>query len=205
MRAHTFKIVLVGDAGVGKSSLIKRHLTGEFHSKYIPTVGVEVHPLVFHTNKGNICLNIWDIAGDDKSSGIRDKYYGGADAAIVMFDIGNKLSLSRIPLWTESLKDLPMVLCGSKCDSMDRKVSYEEILMNNDKNTLYLDVSSKSNYNYEKPFIHLMRLLTGELDLTLEGNPPSLKSMRKKALKKLIRSMEQMVSDMNELMQTFDK
>ena len=58
-----FKLLLVGDAGVGKSSFVKRHVSGHFESKYIATRDVDVHPLDISTNKGNFRLNIWDTAG----------------------------------------------------------------------------------------------------------------------------------------------
>ncbi len=59
----TFKMILVGDGAVGKTTFVKRHITGEFEKKYIATIGVEVHPLKFHTNRGVICFNVWDTAG----------------------------------------------------------------------------------------------------------------------------------------------
>lgn len=60
-----FKLILVGDGGVGKTTFVKRHLTGEFEKKYVATLGVEVHPLVFHTNRGPIKFNVWDTAGQE--------------------------------------------------------------------------------------------------------------------------------------------
>jgi GTPase SAR1 family protein len=60
IKCPTFKLLLVGDGGTGKTTFVKRHETGEFEKKYIATVGVEVHPLVFHTNRGPIRFNVWD-------------------------------------------------------------------------------------------------------------------------------------------------
>ena len=70
-----FKLVLVGDGGTGKTTFVKHHLTGEFEKKYVATLGVEVHPLVFHTNRGPIKFNVWDTAGQEKFGGLRDGYY----------------------------------------------------------------------------------------------------------------------------------
>jgi hypothetical protein len=63
--APEFKLILVGDGGVGKTTFVKRHLTGEFEKKYVATLGVEVHPLTFHTNRGAIKFNCWDTAGQE--------------------------------------------------------------------------------------------------------------------------------------------
>jgi len=71
----TFKCVLVGDGGTGKTTFVKRHLTGEFEKKYVATLGVEVHPLVFYTTRGVIRFNVWDTAGQEKFGGLRDGYY----------------------------------------------------------------------------------------------------------------------------------
>ena len=70
----TFKLVLVGDGGVGKTTFVKRHLTGEFEKKYVATLGVDVYPLTFHTNHGPIKFVVWDTAGQEKFGGLRDGY-----------------------------------------------------------------------------------------------------------------------------------
>lgn len=69
-----YKLVLVGDGGVGKTTFVKRHLTGEFEKKYIATLGVEVHPMVFYTTLGEVRMNVWDTAGQEKLGGLRDGY-----------------------------------------------------------------------------------------------------------------------------------
>jgi GTP-binding nuclear protein Ran len=63
MQPVSFKIVLVGDGGVGKTTFVKRCRTGEFEKKYIATQGVDVVPLTFHTNYGPIIFKVWDCAG----------------------------------------------------------------------------------------------------------------------------------------------
>ena len=70
----TFKLVLVGDGGVGKTTFVKRHKTGEFEKKYVATVGAEVHKMDFTTGRGQIMFNVWDTAGQEKYAGLRDGY-----------------------------------------------------------------------------------------------------------------------------------
>ena len=76
-----FKLILLGDGGVGKTTFVKRHLTGETEKN--ATLGVEVHPLVFHTNRGPIKLNVWDTCGQEKFGGLRDGCYEGGQCAII--------------------------------------------------------------------------------------------------------------------------
>lgn len=69
-----FKLVLVGDGGVGKTTFVKRHISGEFEKKYVATVGAEVHPMEFTTSRGKIMFNVWDTAGQERFAGLRDGY-----------------------------------------------------------------------------------------------------------------------------------
>jgi len=69
-----FKVLLIGDAATGKTSFVRRHLSGAFERKYLVTIGAEVSPLLFHTTRGPIMLNVWDTAGQEKFGGLRDVY-----------------------------------------------------------------------------------------------------------------------------------
>jgi len=170
-----FKILLVGDGGVGKTTYVKRHLTGEFEKKYIATIGAEVHPLVFHTNRGPICLNLWDTAGQEKFGGLRDGYYIQGQGAIIMFDVTSRQTYKNVPNWhrdiTRVCENIPIVLVGNKVDAQDRKVKPKQITFHRKKNLQYYDISAKSNYNFEKPFLWLMRKLTGDGQLALVEQP----------------------------------
>jgi len=171
----TFKCVLVGDGGTGKTTFVKRHLTGEFEKKYVATLGVEVHPLVFHTNRGPIRFNVWDTAGQEKFGGLRDGYYIQGQCAIIMFDVTSRVTYKNVPNWHRDLvrvcENIPIVLCGNKVDIKDRKVKAKSIVFHRKKNLQYYDISAKSNYNFEKPFLWLARKLIGDPNLEFVAMP----------------------------------
>lgn len=173
--APTFKLVLVGDGGTGKTTFVKRHLSGEFEKKYIATVGVEVHPLLFHTNCGPIMFNVWDTAGQEKFGGLRDGYYIQGQCGIIMFDVTSRITYKNVPNWHRDLvrvcENIPIVLCGNKVDIKERKVKPKSITFHRKKNLQYYDISAKSNYNFEKPFVWLARKLTGNPNLELVASP----------------------------------
>ncbi|KAJ5393194.1 GTP-binding nuclear protein GSP1/Ran [Penicillium crustosum] len=165
----TFKLVLVGDGGTGKTTFVKRHLTGEFEKKYIATLGVEVHPLNFNTNYGAIQFDVWDTAGQEKFGGLRDGYYINGQCGIIMFDVTSRITYKNVPNWHRDLvrvcENIPIVLTGNKVDVKERKVKAKTITFHRKKNLQYYDISAKSNYNFEKPFLWLARKLVGNPQL----------------------------------------
>ena len=176
-----FKLLLVGDGGVGKTEFVKRHLprhlTGEFEKKYVArsTLGVEVHPLIFHTNRGPIKFNVSITAGQEKFGGLRHRYYEHGQCAIIMFDVTSRNTYKNVPNWhrdiTRVCKDIPIVLCGNKVDIKDRKVKAKHITFHRKKNLQYYDIPAKSNDNIEKPFLYLARKLSGDNHLTFVWEP----------------------------------
>lgn len=159
-----FKLILVGDGGVGKTTFVKRHLTGEFEQNSVATLGVEVHPLVFHTNRGPIKFNVWDTAaGQEIAGGIQGQ------CAIIMFDVTSRITYKNVPNWHRDLtrvcENIPIVLTGNKVEIKDRKVKAKQITFHRKKNLQYYDISAKSNYNFEKPFLWLARKLSGDNQL----------------------------------------
>jgi GTP-binding nuclear protein Ran len=164
---HRFTIILMGDAGVGKTAYCKRLLTGQFEQLHVSTLEVETSSFVIKTNHGDIMFDIWDTAGSAQGGGLLDGVYE-ADAAILMFSHSDANSFDNVLNWEDQLVgtigDVPTVVVGTKCDQRVRATKYPKIYRETSNNQYY-DISSKSNYNFYKPFIYLASKLTGFDDL----------------------------------------
>lgn len=160
MSSSDLNILLVGDRGVGKSTYIKRHLNGEFEKNYIPTLNTNSTKLAFNTSIGKITFNIWECVEQEN---IYDytSIYKDAEAAIIMFDVTSRTSYKSFSFWYDSIRKIcpriPVVICGNKVDCRNRKVTPKEIQFHLKNPTNYFDLSSKSNYNFEKPFLFIAR------------------------------------------------
>ncbi len=137
----------------------------------LATQGVDVSSIIFYTNRGPIKLNLWDTAGQEKLGGLREGYYIGANAAIIMFDVTSRVTYKNVPKWykdlTRIVENIPIVLVGNKVDQKDRKVRARQITFHRKRSLQYYDISAKSNYQYEKPFLWLLRTLVGDPNLYL--------------------------------------
>ena len=106
---------------------------------------------------------------------MRDGYYIQADCAIIMFDVTSRISYKSVPNWHRDLvrvcENIPIVLVGNKVDVKDRKVKAKQINFHRKKNLAYYDISAKSNYNFDKPFLYLARKLTRIQDLVFTEAP----------------------------------
>ena len=168
MPIQTYKIVIVGDAGVGKTTFINHHLNGGFSARYISTLGVDIRPVHFNTNYGEIIFDVWDTAGQEKFSGLGDRYYTDARGAIAMFDTTAKSTLRNVEKWTNDVKritgEIPIMIYGTKCDILNR-LSQVIQLPNRVCGKNYNLISAKTKINLNMPFLNLARQLTGKEDL----------------------------------------
>ncbi|XP_064484129.1 ras-related protein Rab-32B-like [Ornithodoros turicata] len=121
-----FKVLVVGDFGVGKTSLIRRYTEGMFHQSYKITIGVDfsVKELVWN-NKKHITLQLWDIAGHERFGHMTRVYYKYATAAIIVYDLTRPATLHSVLKWQRDLWDkvehqngfpIPVILIANKCD-----------------------------------------------------------------------------------------
>ena len=142
-----------------------------------------VSSLTFITSRGPIVAHCWETtAGCDESVSLCDDFYADTQAAIIMFDVNSRITYRHVPLWYRDLTRvcgvIPVVLAGNKIDVQDRQVKPKQVVFHRRKNLQYYDISARSNTNIERSFVYLMRKVTGDAKLTLEGEiqllPPEL-------------------------------
>lgn len=111
-----------------------------------------MNSVTFYTNHGPIKLNIWDTAGQEKLGGLREGYYIGSNAAILMFDVTTRITYRSVAKWykdlTRIVDNIPIVLVGNKVDQKDRTVKARQITFHRKRNLQYFDISAKSNFQY---------------------------------------------------------
>lgn len=118
---YLFKVVLIGDAGVGKSNLLSRFTRNEFNLESKSTIGVEFATRSIQTDGKTIKAQIWDTAGQERYRAITSAYYRGAVGALLVYDISKSPTFQNVERWLKELKDhaesnIVIMLVGNKCD-----------------------------------------------------------------------------------------
>lgn len=165
---YLFKVLLVGDCGVGKTSLIRRFTKGYFSETQTSTIGVDFGMKTLDVHGDKVKLQCWDTAGQEKFRALTQSYYRNADAVILVFDITKKGSFASIPQWLSDVhrytsnRNIVKVLVGNKTDlkgnvrmvntrSAANLAEFEDLL--------YLETSAKWDDNVEMLFTELAEQL----------------------------------------------
>lgn len=165
----TFKILLIGDASVGKTSFTKRYCYNIFNPSERLTIGVDFHVKTVELSNKRIKLQLWDIGGEQRFRFLLPTYCLGANAAFLLYDITRSNTLNNISEWITIVRQkggpIPIMLVGSKLDlaQSERKVQRDYGIQIAEKNDMasFVEISAKENLNVDNAF----KLLT---DLTLE-------------------------------------
>ena len=163
MSSYQFKIVIVGDYSVGKSTLISKFVENRFRDQYIPTLGVNISRKSLDINDSHIDLMIWDIAGQDQFLTVRQRFYQESEGYFIVFDTTRKSSLDHIGRWyREVLKytktnTTPFVIVANKIDLKDDIVCNDDeiistLIENEMEVKMIIKTSAKDGSNVDFAF-----------------------------------------------------
>mmetsp|Transcript_5727 Transcript_5727/g.10274 ORF Transcript_5727/g.10274 Transcript_5727/m.10274 type:complete len:207 (+) Transcript_5727:405-1025(+) len=158
-----FKLLLIGDSGVGKSALLVRFSDNTFSESYISTIGVDFKIRTVKKDGKNVKLQIWDTAGQERFKTITSSYYRGAHGIIIVYDITNKSSFDNVSSWLREVgrfanENVCMLLVGNKCDLVnDRAVERSTAEEFAEKEGMrYIETSAKNSLNVEEAFLAMI-------------------------------------------------
>jgi len=165
-----FKIIIIGDSGVGKSCLSLRATKNIFESLYSPTIGFEFLTIFIKVDDKPIKLQIWDTCGQEVYRSLISSFYNNSSLAILVYAIDNEDSFSNLEFWLNELRtkgnpDINIFLIGNKADlENNRKITKEmaQEFAENNKIKLFLETSAKTGFNARNIFIEAAKLLYEE-------------------------------------------
>ncbi|KAG8193477.1 hypothetical protein JTE90_023729 [Oedothorax gibbosus] len=168
-----FKILILGDAMVGKSCVLQRYAEDSFSDTVAPTIGVDYKPVYRHVRGHFTKLMIWDTAGQEKFKSITKSFYHGTHGALIVYDVTQKDTLYALPKWIAELRhicgSIPTVIVGNKCDSKSKKrMDEEEILAFIDElgySDKHFLISAYTGENVEKAFSALADILMDDIQV----------------------------------------
>ena len=158
-----FKIVIIGDSGVGKTNLISQYIDSRFSLSSKTTVGVEFKSKILTVNQRRINVQLWDTAGQERFRAITSVYYRGAKGAVVVYAIDNEESFKSVEHWLKDLrsngdKDLPIMLLANKSDLEEKRAVKKDEGMTFAKGNsmLFYETSALNGNNIEAAFKELI-------------------------------------------------
>ena len=163
-----YKVVLLGDIYVGKTSIITRFMYDSFDMVYQATVGIDFLSKTLYMEKKTVRLQIWDTAGQERFRSLIPNYIRDSSVAVVVFDVTVKQSFLNVDRWVDDVtkersKCATVILLGNKIDKTeDRVVSKEEASKKAEElGVVYLETSAKTGQNVEEMFNHIGSVLPG--------------------------------------------
>ena len=160
-----FKILVLGDSSVGKTTLLLKYVDGYFPTLYVATIGVEFKTKKINVDGIDITLQIWDTAGQERFRSVTKSFLKGADGIIYVYDVTNKESFDNLKTWIntaeESITDFKKIIIGNKIDIEDKKkVSTEMLEKFCEKQDLKgLETSAKNGTNVNEMFELLTKMI----------------------------------------------
>ncbi|KAJ8380849.1 hypothetical protein SKAU_G00016270 [Synaphobranchus kaupii] len=163
---YMFKLLIIGNSSVGKTSFLFRYADDCFTSAFVSTVGIDFKVKTVYKNDKRIKLQIWDTAGQERYRTITTAYYRGAMGFILMYDITNEDSFSAVQDWSTQIKtyswdNAQVVLAGNKCDMEEERVvsTASGRMLAEQMGFQFLETSAKENVNVTQTFERLVDII----------------------------------------------
>ncbi|MFH4975098.1 hypothetical protein AB6A40_001807 [Gnathostoma spinigerum] len=180
---YLFKLLLIGDSGVGKSCLLLRFADDTYTESYISTIGVDFKIRTIELDGKTIKLQIWDTAGQERFRTITSSYYRGAHGIIVVYDITDQESFNNVKQWLLEIdryacENVNKLLVGNKCDlTAKRAVELTAAKEYADQLGIpFLETSAKSSTNVEQAFLTMAAEIKNRMGPTQQaGTGPSVR------------------------------
>ena len=166
----TLKVVLLGEAGVGKSSVINQFVNRRFASQYKATIGTDLLTKAIKIDGVDVTLQIWDTAGQERYQSLGHAFYRGADCCVLVYDVTSVPSFKTLQSWRDEFlitanptdpENFPFVLLGNKMD-LEQQMTVSAKMAKNwsrDKNNIqHFEVSAKEGWNLNEAFTEMARL-----------------------------------------------
>merc|ERR1712198_599261 len=157
-----FKLLLIGDSGVGKTCILFRVSEDAFNTTFISTIGIDFKIKTIELRGKKIKLQIWDTAGQERFHTITTSYYRGAMGIMLVYDITNAKSFDNIAKWLRNIdehanEDVEKMILGNKCDMEDKRMVSKERgeSIAREHGIRFLETSAKANVNIERSFLDL--------------------------------------------------
>ncbi|XP_066522706.1 ras-related protein Rab-38 isoform X1 [Hoplias malabaricus] len=187
-KEHLYKILVIGDLGVGKSSIIKRYVHQNFSPNYRATIGVDFALKVLTLDQDTVRLQLWDIAGQERFGNMTRVYYREAMGAFIVFDVTRPNTFEAVVKWKEDLdaklgvdgeKAVPAVLLANKCDQnrdlLPNNVLKMEQFCQEHGFITWFQTSAKENVNIDEAADCLVKhILANETELTKAQVPDTV-------------------------------
>lgn len=169
-KSTLLKVVILGDGGVGKSSLMQRFVSNKFDSQSFHTIGVEFLNKDVSVDGELYTLQIWDTAGQERFKSLRTPFYRGADCCLLTFGVDDAQSFRNLSMWKKEFlyyadvrdpERFPIVVLGNKVDLPNRQVTQEEVLAwcRENHDSPYFETSAKDAINVNEAFRMAVKLL----------------------------------------------
>ncbi|CAI5734231.1 unnamed protein product [Hyaloperonospora brassicae] len=172
-----YKLVFLGDQGVGKTSMITRFMYDTFDNAYQATIGIDFLSKTMYMEDRTVRLQLWDTAGQERFRSLIPSYIRDSSVAVVVYDITNRASFLNTGKWIEDVRtergqDVVIMLVGNKTDVSDRRqVSVED---GSDKakeqDVMFIETSAKAGYNIKALFRKLATVLPGMENTMISGD-----------------------------------